>query len=151
MVEKLCKHGHIASRHKDGRCSECIRIKNKRYMMLNPDKWKDNFRKWREKNIDRDRAKSREWQINNRDKVIAAIAKREASIEMRTPKWANLDLINAIYSEARQLSELTGISFHVDHIIPLHGKTVSGLHVHYNLRPLPALENKRKSNIYHED
>lgn len=63
-----------------------------------------------------------------------------------TPTWADMDAIKKIYLEARRKTEETGTLHHVDHIIPLRGKIVSGLHVHYNLQIITAQENLRKSN-----
>ena len=60
-----------------------------------------------------------------------------------TPKWVDMAAIRAIYEHA------TAIGHEVDHIIPLRGKYVSGLHVPWNLQALPQPDNRRKSNIYH--
>lgn len=57
------------------------------------------------------------------------------------PAWANREAIQRFY-EARPEG------FHVDHVIPLRGKLVSGLHVLENLQYLPGSENNKKSNSY---
>ena len=84
----------------------------------------------------------------NKSKYVAKDAKRHAAKMERTPSWANNQLIDAYYKEAKRLEELTGIKFHVDHIIPLQGELVSGLHVETNLQLLPAHENIGKSNRF---
>jgi hypothetical protein len=62
--------------------------------------------------------------------------------DMRTPSWANLAAIKEIYRQAA----IKGLA--VDHVIPLHGELVSGLHVENNLQLLSNLENSRKSNMF---
>jgi hypothetical protein len=62
------------------------------------------------------------------------------------PQWADLDAINDLYRRAKMLTESTGIPHEVDHIEPLLGKDVSGLHVEYNMRVITRTENRRKSN-----
>lgn len=71
-----------------------------------------------------------------------------AKLLNRIPAWANLALVAGFYRMARQMTLATGIPHEVDHVVPLLGKTVSGLHVENNLRVIPMLENRRKSNIF---
>ncbi len=74
---------------------------------------------------------------------------RDAGKNSRTPHWLTTDhkaSIKAKYAEARWMTARTGIKHHVDHIIPLLGKSVSGLHVPWNLRVIPERENRKKSN-----
>ena len=61
--------------------------------------------------------------------------------KLRMPKWSDRNAIKEFY-----LNKPEG--YQVDHIIPLQGKMVSGLHVLENLQYLPALENNRKQNYY---
>jgi hypothetical protein len=63
-----------------------------------------------------------------------------------TPAWANLEMMRLIYKMARELSEKLGVSYHVDHIVPLQSDLVCGLHCEANLQILTALENLKKHN-----
>lgn len=75
-------------------------------------------------------------------------AQRRVAKLQRTPPWADEDLIRAVYRQARELTVSTGVMHHVDHIIPLQGRLVSGLHVHTNLQILPWRENVQKKNRF---
>jgi hypothetical protein len=67
-----------------------------------------------------------------------------------TPKWADKAAIRKVYEEARVLTRATRLLHTVDHIIPLRGETVCGLHVHNNLRAVLHEDNVRKGNSYCE-
>lgn len=76
--------------------------------------------------------------------------RRWLRIKIATPKWVDFDEIALIYMERDRISAETGVRHEVDHIIPLAGKNVCGLHVHFNLRVIPALENRRKGARFEE-
>lgn len=66
--------------------------------------------------------------------------------QFATPKGTDLKAIAAIYAAARNISRESGVLHHVDHIIPIRGIGVAGLHVAWNLRIIPAIENQKKGN-----
>lgn len=72
-------------------------------------------------------------------------ARRELNLALATPKWVDREAVMAVYHAAK-LRRLAGENVHVDHVVPLDGKTVSGLHVPWNLQIIPATENIRKGN-----
>jgi len=78
----------------------------------------------------------------------ALCAKRVAAKLNRTPPWANLKRIERVYMLAAWASKFTDEPLHVDYIIPLRGKNISGLHVYENLQILPAQDNIVKSNTW---
>jgi len=91
------------------------------------------------------------WIKNNPGRVKAHKAKCAQLRKLRVPKWLTKDdheQIIEIYNQANELKKSTGIIFHVDHIIPLQGETVSGLHVPDNLQILTEHENTSKGNTY---
>jgi hypothetical protein len=115
----------------------------------NPERVKENNRKWVKANPERVKKNKRKWEKENPDKLRAKGAKRRAMELNATPKWLTeeQDLqIKLIYKEARVLEEADGIKRHVDHIVPLQGKNVCGLHVPWNLQVITAKQNLSKSN-----
>lgn len=78
-------------------------------------------------------------------------AKRRASKRNATPAWADDAVIKLVYTTRQYLTEDTGKEWHVDHIVPLQGRNVCGLHVHFNLRVIPAKDNLSKSNHFPTD
>jgi hypothetical protein len=96
-------------------------------------------------------AKQREWRKNNMDYVLSINALRLSNKLQRTPKWLtqeDKEKIRLVYKEAKCLTETTGEQYHVDHIIPLQGELVSGLHVPNNLQILHWKDNLSKRHKY---
>lgn len=71
-------------------------------------------------------------------------ARRRRHEREQTPKWADLAAIRAMYAEAERLTRETDEQWVVDHIVPLRGKIVSGLHWHMNMRVIHWRENAAK-------
>lgn len=83
-----------------------------------------------------------------REKARPNGARQRALRLKRMPKWADAKEIKKFYERAAFLTRRTKIPHEVDHIIPLRGELVSGLHVEWNLQVLPRFENRSKSNKY---
>ena len=95
-------------------------------------------------------AKASHWgNALSKSQRCAIQAARNAAKLNATPAWlteSQIQEINSLYAESRRLSSATGVEHHVDHIVPLRGRTVCGLHVPWNLRVVTAEFNRRKSN-----
>ena len=108
-------------------------------------------RKWKQSNPEKAK-------INdlNRDpvKLHSSKAKYRAARRQACPPWvddAHMARIHEVYKLRREISEKTGVAHEVDHIVPLQGKTVCGLHVWWNLRVIPKEENNRRPRIWAEE
>jgi len=164
---KPCVKNHIANRRaKTGECMECRakflvdwRAKNPKKVKQHNDtqyanhakKLSARSRNHYAKNAEELRLKKQEYQRNNLHIYAKNGAKRKAAKIQRTPSWLteiDFERIGNEYKLAALLTKVTGSSWHVDHIVPLQGKIVSGLHVPSNLRVLPAKENISKSNSF---
>lgn len=120
---------------------------SKQYEIAN----KERIQARRSQNIEMRRETKRLWVKNNLGLVLASSANRRAAKLQRTPAWlSDFDKIKikCLYQLAAMRNRESGQTWHVDHIIPLQGEFVSGLHVPNNLQVIPAIENMRKSNHY---
>lgn len=164
---KPCKYGHSGERYtRSAQCVGCQLLKSKTRRHANPAYFAAASAKWRhahpqqallsgrnshKKNRAHRIAFSSRYKKLNRARLTALQMKRHAGKLKRTPPWANTQAIDHFYREARRLTLETGIRHVVDHIIPLQGRTVSGLHVEQNLQVLTFSANASKWNRYSEN
>jgi hypothetical protein len=121
------------------------------WQRANTDKKKISSAKYRIKNKEKLSEYNKEWFSSNKAKASFYAMKRYTTIRNRTPEWLNDDdlwFIDQAYELAELRSNVFGFKWHVDHIIPLHGKNVSGFHVPNNLQVIPAVDNCRKGNSF---
>lgn len=136
-----CKHGHVAPRYKCNRwCTECAALQ-KRGTLAD--------RKWRAENRERLLEAKRKWRRDNPDKNAAGKARYRAKCKQATPKWLTDEQhqqIDFMYFVAVHATQFSNVLYQVDHIVPLQGKNVSGLHVPWNLHLMTKLDNQKKWN-----
>ena len=104
------------------------------------------------KHPEKRRAARAKWDARNPGATNAAKAVNRAARKKRVPQWLSEDekwMIAQVYELAELRTKMFGFYWHVDHVIPLKGKTVSGLHVPHNLQVIPWLDNLRKG-VNHE-
>jgi hypothetical protein len=135
-----CKTCHNAT-------NKAWRNNNNAYYKLryanNPELRKPYDAKYRSKNPNY----LKEYYESNKHEFIGRVAKRRKKTKLASPLWVDEKKMRLYYRISTNLNALYGyVKYHVDHIVPLQGKLVSGLHVHNNLKILLAEENKAKFN-----
>jgi hypothetical protein len=128
-------------------CKECTLAQNKG--SINPEAKLKAQANYRYRNREELNRKHSDYKKANRPLCNAQWMKYHATKLNATPSWLteeHHEQIKLIYAHAKECEVLTGDSYHVDHIVPLQGESVSGLHVPWNLQVLPADLNIAKSN-----
>lgn len=140
---KPCKNGHITFRLKSNRsCKDCSYARRTAYEETSV------YTTWKTQNK---KKVASDWQKRNKGLVNANTRKRQAALLNRTPTWlTEFDILKmkCLYQLAAMRTKESGESWHVDHILPLQGKNISGLHVPTNLTVIKASDNVRKSNKF---
>lgn len=138
-------------------CRTCHKdyVKTKYHTLAQSDVYRQQERNrinaYNRQNPEKVRERGRLYSEKNRPKLVARAKQYVLSRERRTPAWLTLDdlrMMEQAYELAALRTKLFGFSWHVDHVLPLHGKFVSGLHVPHNLQVIPGFENRSKSNRY---
>ncbi len=165
MTDRPCKRGHIELRMTgSGVCTECRRVREMERYWEDPQKARRHASKYamrhkeklaalarlgrateppekRAARLKRAKEKAREWRKANPRHHLALTNAHKARIKQCTPPWTDRSKIVEVYKQCPP-------GYHVDHIVPLRGGAVSGLHVPWNLQYLPADENIKKSNKF---
>jgi len=165
-----CKHGHIAPRKTKGACVECLKVewgqgnttRAEYFRQYNhSDAGVDAKQRYYEKNrvhvIARAQARpaaekqayKSKYKQSNPDLYKTLTSFRRRRFRDATPPWLTRKQkseIRQLYQIAITMSKTTGERYVVDHIIPLQGEDVCGLHVPWNLRVTTQEENLKKSN-----
>jgi hypothetical protein len=109
---------------------------------------------YREENREVCAERIKDWEVRNPDRVRAKGSRRRAAKLNAQPNWLTeeqKEQILSVYAHARDCELVSGYKYHVDHIVPLQGKNICGLHVPWNLQVLPSDVNLSKSNKYEPD
>jgi hypothetical protein len=157
---------HSAFPSRGRQCKVCVSAYNKTYRASNGSRISASKKQWAVDNADykaeqdrkyaqlhpdkRARARGK-WDAANPGKSSAAKKLNATARKKRAPAWLTDDdkwMLDQAYELAALRTRLFGFSWHVDHVIPLNGRKVSGLHVPTNLRVIPGAENLRKSNRF---
>jgi hypothetical protein len=106
---------------------------------------------WRKKNKQRTSDYGKEYRAKRKEHYHFLCQKRKMDTLNRTPKWLTENdfwMIEEAYDLASIRTKVFGFSWHVDHVVPLRGKNVSGFHMPANLQVVPWLDNQRKTNKF---
>ena len=101
---------------------------------------------WQKANPEKTKQHAKATRQRHPEREAAKVQRRNAAKLQAVPQWADAEKIKRHYANAKYLSDVTGHLHHVDHIIPLRGKEVCGLHVENNLRVIPHFINTSKGN-----
>jgi uncharacterized Zn finger protein (UPF0148 family) len=162
---KACKRGGIADRRLNGDClcdaclnfskllksdwSKVNKEKNKAWRESNPEKMKAYKDAWTARNKQKAADNIKKWKAANKDKLLADFHRRRAAKINATPSWYG-EFDAFVMHEASRLARLresiTGVKWHIDHMIPLQATLASGFHCADNIQVIPETLNVTKAH-----
>jgi len=165
-----CKNGHLVERRvSNGNCVICEAENHKKHLANNPEVHRNSriksyykhqesrlafAKQYRDSHKYQMRESSKRWVENNRQRVSALQQMRQHRKLRATPKWLSFEdqkQIDDVYTTANKIRQSKDCQIAVDHIVPINGKTVCGLHVPWNLCIRSARDNSSKNNRLTED
>lgn len=144
---KSCEKAYHAEKYVNNK--EHISKRNAEWVKNNPEKKAAINKASAERNRDKRNEQCRAYKKRHKGQVNARNSFRRASLQQATPPWLTQEQkqdIKSLYVLAQKFENMFGLEYHVDHIIPLNGENVCGLHVPWNLQILESKMNLKKSN-----
>ena len=155
-IEKELTEFHASTKHSTGRksrCKECVSQAPNNYYIQNKSKINSRSIEWRKSNPERFKEIKKLYRTNNKESIAAYDSKWNkdnpySSCHLGSRRRARGQLLISItHKEAiKEIYKNCPVGHHVDHIVPLNGKLVSGFHVPWNMQYLSAEANMRKGN-----
>ena len=144
-----CKQWKVSNKERQRQNDKQWYQDNKGHMKQQYQDNKGHRKQYYQDNKEHVKQRYKRWRLANLDKCNAYAAQRRAAKLNATPPWLTKEdfkKIEAFYTLAKDMEARDGIKYHVDHIHPLQGENLCGLHVPWNLQVIPATENLSKSN-----
>ena len=140
-------------------CKKCKEVKSYVYYSIHPFGTRRNVckvcvginkKKYEEEHLEETLKYRQQWRDENPEKISEGHRRYKKQLKKpQKPKWVDENVIKNIYKKMNRLNKESGYSkYDVDHIIPLNGDIVCGLHVENNLRIISHKENTEKSNKF---
>jgi hypothetical protein len=146
-----CSKGHAAERYTSNKtCCDCANATANKTKTKNRKKYTQSSVDWLRQNPKKSAVYSRKYGLKNKGNRNLWTANYRSAKDERQPSWLNaghLFEMESIYNYCAALRS-AGLDYHVDHIVPLRGNTVSGLHVPWNLQVITGAENMSKGNCF---
>jgi hypothetical protein len=123
----------------------------KRWQAANKDKVRADAKAWEKANPEKVTAKRLRYNQKHPDAYTARAVANVAKRAKRVPQWLTHEdrwMLRQAYDLAKLRTKMFGFEWEVDHIIPLRGEHVSGLHVPQNIQVVPKALNRAKRNQY---
>lgn len=151
FTNAACSKGHVSERYVSSKtCCECANARANVTKAKNRDKYTASSALWGKLNPEKRAQYQRTQNAKSPGRRNLWTMNYRTAKADRMPKWLNdgqLFELESVYTYCSALRRI-GLDYHVDHVVPLRGKSISGLHVPWNLQVLPGRENMSKGNSF---